>query len=1013
MKGGRPPASMPALSNAPEGEASPRPSTFDLAEPSRYRLGGRIGQGGMGRVFAARDQRLGRDVALKELLSCDAATEARLFREAQLTAELEHPAVVPVYDAGRTPEGRLFYTMRLVRGRTLADLIQAAPGAAERLLLVRHLLEAARGVAFAHQRGIVHRDLKPANILVGPLGETQVADWGLARRLDEADGPTHAEAPQGGELTRAGAVLGTPRYLAPELARGEPADPRSDVWSLGAVLHEIVAGAPPWSELEADAAVAETGHAGAPPLGTRAPGAPPELVAIGERATALDPARRYPTARELAADLSAWLEGRRVDAHAYSPLELLGRLVKAFRVPLAVTAVVLAAAAVAVTAAWLDAARERDGALAAKRVAQAALLDADRRLASLLSAQAKAAELEDQRPEAELLAAHSHALAASPEALGVLAAFAAQPRPRLELATPLACTLAVPGLDGGRWLCLDAAETTLYGADGAAEARFSLAGRDAAVDPSGRWALLRGWDDALSLLDLDARATRRIGQARAYGSYLGLDVTAGLAFSGDRGRVALIELGGGDERVVAPCGDADLQGVALDPRLPALAVLCADGRWLTLGFDGRSRSTRRVASDGLFARVVVARLTPAGDLLLGTHQGELGRVRAGADAAELLAARPELGQVRSLALSPSGRRVVVTGERGGPALFDLVAGAWVTSLPAFDRGRAAFLDEATLHTLGRRSARWRLPGGLGPLRLAADGGLASVAAAPGGAQVVAVGSHGRAFSFALPGGEAQRLQLGLERTIKQVAFSPSGEVLALGGVDRPGVLLAGAAGAPQGWLEAPARIRNLGWLQSGEVWALGYGEGPFVWRDGAPLALERRDEAWLDGATRGDGRGVVALDHRGGLWALGPGGLAPLGVAPGATQVASHDGAAVFIALGSAVLRLDAAGGEVWRAAAGSEVTELAVSPDGRYVAAGTVRGAIAIFDAGTGALTALLEAHRRRVGGLAFAGTRLFSAGWDGWVRVLALEALSAPPAPERLAAAWGLELEQVLEDR
>jgi eukaryotic-like serine/threonine-protein kinase len=222
-----------------------------VATPVRYAVGAQIGQGGMARVYTALDRHLDRDVALKEARP---GTEARLAREARVMARLDHPNIVPVHDAGRGEDGRAFYTMRLVRGRSLAATLAATPSLAGRLRYVRTVLAVAEAVAFAHSRGVVHRDLKPANILVGAFGETQVMDWGIARVLGApTEGATDVSPPVGdAALTAAGGVIGTPRYMSPEQARGEPVDGRADVWGLGAVLYEVLAGAPPRTGQPAD-----------------------------------------------------------------------------------------------------------------------------------------------------------------------------------------------------------------------------------------------------------------------------------------------------------------------------------------------------------------------------------------------------------------------------------------------------------------------------------------------------------------------------------------------------------------------------------------------------------------------------------------------------------------------------------------------------------------------------------------------------------------------------------------
>jgi serine/threonine protein kinase len=155
---------------------------------SRYRERSVLGEGGMGKVVAAEDLRLRREVALKWALGNPDGPEAqRLRREARITAALDHPGIVPVYDLGEGHDGRPFYVMRLVRGGSLSEAIERSSSYLERSHLVRNLLSACEAVAFAHAAGVVHRDIKPDNILVGPYGETQVMDWGLARTLDEDD----------------------------------------------------------------------------------------------------------------------------------------------------------------------------------------------------------------------------------------------------------------------------------------------------------------------------------------------------------------------------------------------------------------------------------------------------------------------------------------------------------------------------------------------------------------------------------------------------------------------------------------------------------------------------------------------------------------------------------------------------------------------------------------------------------------------------------------------------------
>ncbi|MFO0589179.1 MAG: serine/threonine-protein kinase, partial [Polyangiaceae bacterium] len=175
-----------------------------------YEIGAEVAKGGIGRVVRARDQRLDRPVAIKELLVWNEAQEQRFVHEAILTARLQHPSIVPIYEAGRWPDGEPFYAMKLVSGRSLADLITERKRLEDRLSLLPHVLAVAQAVAYAHTQRILHRDLKPANVLVGEFGETVVIDWGLAKGL-----PGAPQSPSGPETSLGAAA---PNRIAAELA---------------------------------------------------------------------------------------------------------------------------------------------------------------------------------------------------------------------------------------------------------------------------------------------------------------------------------------------------------------------------------------------------------------------------------------------------------------------------------------------------------------------------------------------------------------------------------------------------------------------------------------------------------------------------------------------------------------------------------------------------------------------------------------------------------------------------
>jgi tetratricopeptide (TPR) repeat protein len=308
-----------------------------------------IARGGMGRIVAAEDRRLGRRVALKELLQPSADQIGRFQREALITARLQHPGIVPVYEAGRWPSGEPFFAMKLVQGRPLDRVIGEARSLGERLALLPRLAAACDAIAYAHSQRVIHRDLKPGNVLIGDFGETVVIDWGLAKDLDAAESPesaTRAPRPhtsakptatsQSSTLTIAGSVMGTPAYMAPEQARGEPLDSRADVFALGAMLYHLLAGVPPYNARTATDVIAQAAIGRVVPLRERERRAPFELVAIVERAMAMDPAARYDTASGLADELRRFLTGQLVAAHRYRAIERVARFVRRHRAAVAI-----------------------------------------------------------------------------------------------------------------------------------------------------------------------------------------------------------------------------------------------------------------------------------------------------------------------------------------------------------------------------------------------------------------------------------------------------------------------------------------------------------------------------------------------------------------------------------------------------------------------------------------------------------------------------------------------------
>jgi serine/threonine-protein kinase len=346
------------LSGEPRGGDAPSDVMGRLAQrgpvSARYRVRDEVAQGGMGAVLRVWDEDLRRHLAMKVMLAgaqragaptpTDARALARFLEEAQVTGQLDHPGIVPVHELGLDEQGRVFFTMKLVRGQTLKQVFDALSRGEDGWTTARVLgllLKVCEATRYAHDKGVIHRDLKPANVMVGRYGEVYVMDWGLARVLDRPDardirlrdesightGPVRTErAERAGETpdsplcTMDGDVIGTPAYMPPEQAHGrlEALGPRADVYAMGAMLYHLLAGHMPYvraGDSASNYAVWRWVREGPPtPLGDECPDAPAELVAICERAMQRDPAARYADMTALAADLSAFLEGRVVEA---------------------------------------------------------------------------------------------------------------------------------------------------------------------------------------------------------------------------------------------------------------------------------------------------------------------------------------------------------------------------------------------------------------------------------------------------------------------------------------------------------------------------------------------------------------------------------------------------------------------------------------------------------------------------------------------------------------------------
>ncbi|HEY0482019.1 MAG TPA: protein kinase [Kofleriaceae bacterium] len=690
----------------------------------RYRIIGELGRGGMGVVYEAVDAELNRHVALKLLPGelVDAQRRALFLSEVLVTAGLEHPGIVPVYDAGETPDGNLFYAMRKVSGRTLAALIAEAPAIAERMALLPHLIACANAVAYAHDVGIIHRDLKPANVVVGAFGETVVVDWGIATRVDA--GPAGEAAAASPQAQR----LGTPAYMAPEQASGAELGPRTDVFALGAMLYHLLDGRPP----------PRTG-AGFDPRSDLEP----ELIAVMRKAMAPDPADRYPSLRELAEELRRFQAGQLVGAHRYSLDTLLWRWVRRHRSKVITAGVLAVAIAVASFATIRAIVHGRDAAEAARQVAERAQASAETRNRELLLLHARSEVPHDPTAALAWLKRSPHARADAPEEQQIATEAWARGVARYVLRGPAAFSDAVVAA-GGRVVAASLTDRVLWWDDMTGPPHLLRAsdgiGRSIEITADGRTLVSTDGAGAVRVWNLATGDSRRLAIRAA---------VIVLAPRGDR--ALLVHPVDGLHLFTLP----DLAQVALDKDVEGAAFV-DDGAHLAVARPGTVDVIDRAG------RVVraYARTSPHATVIAGSSDGRWVGVatRNGVDVVDratgawLRFATDEVAAT-SLRFSPDGRWAATCGAQAGSWLLDL-RGHKATLLTRNERcfSNMAFSpDGGTLFTVGYDDNIhvWDVTTGLYRSLRGQQGSTSALMLSPDASWLVTTGSDATVRLFAL------------------------------------------------------------------------------------------------------------------------------------------------------------------------------------------------------------------------------------------------------------------------
>jgi len=959
----------PSEPNWSSGGGEPSPAPAAPSRSKRYESLGLIGAGGMGLVHSVHDALLGRDVARKRARPGDPGGAEALRREAALAAGLEHPGIVPVYDVG--DDGEPWYTMRLVRGRTLRERIEEAD---QPLLLLRSLLGATEAVAYAHSRGVVHCDLKSSNVMLGEHGEVQVADWGLA--------------------SVGGGRGGTPRCMSPEQAAGAAATPASDVWGLGLMLLELCGG-PSGLDVEQRARLL------AEPAGVvfarELAHAPPDLVAVLERCLAHDPLRRYADGKELADELARFLDGRLVGAHHYSLGQLATRWYRRHRGLVQLGVLSLAVLLLVVAAAWWRTAQESVAARQAEADAVQAESRATRHLADALVLAARGAARVHARPEAEVLAAHALALTESPQARGALMAFGDSPAPARSTVARPACRSERLDPFSERRLCLDDGSVRVLDAAGegwsvpfvAEDAAF--AGPFVVVtDASPRAHVFGSNGEALGITDeLVAPVSLVSGGARAH-----------------LVRADVLETVDPQTRRVnqrSPCGDEAIGSIA---ELPdgRLAIVCAYAGLGLYDVDADRFASLAVPLPDVGGSFRSLAVSGQGALAMANDRGDLVLVPSHGPTVQ----RSLPCAVTDLVWTADGARLLASCRRGGAAVLDGRTGVSLGRLPA--RSGSRFDAHGSSGVVSPDGERWEL-GALRPARFGGAVGLSAVLAQDG--HLLLGGGDGAVVRVRTRDGAEVGRVMPDRRPVKDLASLPGGDVLALGvrlGVWRMRADLSGAAP----WNPASGRrLLVLGsdvWVSEYRpVWARIGPEGELVER--VPLG----ERPLRDAAASMDGRWAVGVTEDGRVVRLEAGGAE-------VTELARFDDASAVVALlhgvagvardGELVL-LD--GGE--RRALplpGQRTQALAVSEAGDVLAVAGLDGVVHLLDL-DGNVLAVLEGHEERVVDVAFRGDLLVTASWDTTARLWDLRRLraSAEVLVAEAEAAWGLGMEEALAAR
>lgn len=945
---------------------------FPIVDRGLYDVHKEFARGGLGRILEARDRRLQRTVALKELLTRGGRAEGRFLREAMITARLEHPNIVPIHEAGRWEGGERFYAMKLVRGRTLSEELDTATTDEERMALLPAVVDVCDAIAYAHSQGILHRDLKPSNVMLGPFGETVVIDWGLAKdmRQDDLldDAPFEADSSSGSVFETAdGMVVGTPPYMPPEQASAQDLDARSDVYALGAILYHVLSGYRPYQNIKpAKVLQAVVSH---PPtrLEALAPDLPRDLIAIVHKAMARNPDDRYPSAEEMAGELRRLLTGQLVSAHEYTAFEMLRRFV--IRQKTAVMTAGLALSVLVAFGAWsFDRIREQRN--QASHSAQVALARLDR-----YQLEHARARLDEDPTDALAQLTRIHNLAN---------------------VSPGAASVAAEAVDRG------VALQVLQGHSDVVNA--------VAVSPSGRWVASASQDQSVRVWDAVAGTERVLTGHKDNVTALVFSTQGQLASASHDHTIRVWDLQGGDNQVLTghegPVKSIHFSqdGLRLvsageDRTVRIWDLATEDAEVLYVDEADRNVSAvfsadgRYVGSGGHGDTAVIWDLESGTREVLSAHEGAVKAVAA-SPVGRKFAFADELGhvflhdldrgtvrrfvshdaRVHALAFSPDGLHLASGG-------LDRVIWLWDTVGEAHRRfdGHEERISQLVFSQDGRslvsaswdRTVRvWDVASGMARVLKGHRAAVSSVALSADG-QTLASGSWDRAVRVWRLGGAQPRILSGHTIGVHGVDFSPSGGLLASGGHDNQVRIWDLSSGTSKVLSGHQDHIYRVFFSPDGaRVASSSDDQTVRLWRvfDGHEAVLRGHTADVEEIAFSPDGRNLASAgeDNMVWLWNVQSGaGRVLSGHQDHVTDVTfTPDGEHVLSSSRDGTVRIWPVNGEAARALRGHEgpVYSVAVSPNGQEVLSAGADGTVRAYAFSSGALTHVFKLPAARL---------------------------------------------------